>query len=205
MTDPVPPTPNQPSASARPEPRHAVVQFPGGLRVAFRWTGSDQAEALFALTEAGGSLSDYGTLVSADPDRLCRAEVRVEGPTAVWTARLASTIFDEPEGAFWDEPGLLLVAYGFTTYGFGARDGSLHWSHTAKTPLVAMLLSSRLPHVLVQTELETFAIRPDGDVAWRVVHSDVVVEAGLVGGRLALESFGGQSSSLDPLTGRPGR
>jgi hypothetical protein len=63
-------------------------------------------------------------------------------------------------------------------------------------------VSSRLPHILVQTELETFAIRPDGEVAWRVAHSDVVVAAQLVGGRLALGSFGGQTTSIDPLTGR---
>jgi outer membrane protein assembly factor BamB len=186
------------------EPRHAVVQFPGAIRVAFRWAGSNQSAAVFALTEAGGALTDYGSLVSPEPDRLCRAEVRVETPAGAWTARLASTIFDDPVGAFWDEHGLLLVAYGFTTYAFAARTGELRWSHRAKTPLVSMLLSSRLPHVLVQTELETFAIRPDGDVAWRVAHSDVVVDAQLVGGRLGLTSFGGQTSSLDPLTGRAG-
>ena len=194
----------EPRARLAPEPHHAVVQFPGAVRVSLRWAGSNQAAAVFALTEVGGELTDHGSLVSADPDRLCRAEVRVESPAGTWTARLASTIFDEPVGAFWDEHALLLIAYGFTTYAFEARTGALRWSHRAKTPLVTMLLSSRLPHVLVQTELETFAIRPDGEVAWRVAHSDVVVEAQLVGGRLGLASFGGQSSSLDPLTGRPG-
>jgi hypothetical protein len=187
-----------------PEPRHAVVQFPGAVRAAFRWAGSDQADAVFALTEVGGELTDYGPLVSTDPDRLCRAEMRVETPAGAWTARFASTIFDDPVGAFWDEHGLVVVAYGFSTYAFEARSGELRWSHRAKTPIVALLLSSRLPHVLVQTELETFAIRPDGEVAWRVAHSDVVVEAQLVGGRLGLASFGGQTSSLDPLTGRAG-
>lgn len=159
---------------------------------------------MFALTEAGGPLTDYGSLVAADPDALCRAEIRVESPAGAWTARLASTIYDEPAGAFWDEPGLLVVAYGFATYAFDARAGTLRWSHRAGTPLVTILVSSRLPHVLVQTELETFAIRPDGEVAWRVSHSDVVVAAQLLGGRLALASFGGQTSSLDPLTGRSG-
>jgi hypothetical protein len=159
---------------------------------------------VFALTEAGGELTDHGSLVSQDPDRLCRAEVRVETPSGPWTARLASTIFDDPIAAFWDEPGLLLVAYGFVTYAFEARSGQLRWSHRAATPLVTILLSSRLPHVLVQTEIETFAIRPDGEVAWRVAHSDVVVGAQLIGGRLTLASFGGQTSSLDALTGRAG-
>jgi hypothetical protein len=181
-----------------------VVQFPGAIRAAFRWAGSNQAGAVFALSELGGELTDYGSLVSSEPDRLCRAEVRVESPAGAWSARLASAIFDDPVGAYWDEHGLLLVAYGFATYAFTARTGELVWSHAAKTPLVALLLSSRLPHVLVQTELETFAIRPDGEVAWRVAHSDVVVEAQLLGGRLGLASFGGQTSSLDPLTGRSG-
>jgi hypothetical protein len=152
----------------------------------------------------GGDLTDHGTLVASDPDRLCRAEVRVETPAGAWTARLASKIFDDPVGAFWDEPGLLLIAYGFATYAFAARTGELRWHHRAGTPLVALLVSSRLPHVIVQTELETFALRPDGEVAWRVAHSDVVVAAQLVGGRIALASFGGQGSSLDPLTGRAG-
>ncbi len=187
-----------------PEPRHAVVQFPGAVRAAFRWGGSDQSRAVFALSEVGGELADYGSLVSADPDRLCRAEVRVETPAGAWTARLASTIFDDPVGAFWDEPALLLIAYGFATYAFAARSGELRWNHRARTPLVALVASSRLPHVLVQTELETFAIRPDGEVSWRVAHSDVVVEAQLVGGRLGLTSFGGQAASLDALTGRSG-
>jgi len=55
----------------------------------------------------------------------------------------------------------------------------------------------------VQAEIETFAIGPDGEVAWRIAHSDVVTEAALVGGRLVLTSFGGQLSALDPRTGRP--
>ena len=195
---------NESPSKVAAEPRHAVVQFPGAIRAAFRWANSGQAAAVFALSEAGGTLTDYGTLVGPDPDRLCRAELRVESPAGAWTARLASTIFDEPVGAFWDEPRLLVVGYGFATYGFQARSGELAWSHRAGTPLVAILLSSRLPHALVQTELETFAIRPDGEVAWRVTHSDVVVEASLMGGRLGLASFGGRSSSLDPLTGRAG-
>ena len=82
--------------------------------------------------------------------------------------------------------------------------GSCAGATPLSTPLVTVIASPRLPHVLLQTELETFAIRSDGEVAWRVAHSDVVVEARLVGGRLGLASFGGQESSLDPLTGRAG-
>ena len=181
-----------------------MVQFPGGIRASFRWAGSGQAAAVFALSEVGGNLTDYGDLIAVEPDALCRAEVHVESPAGAWTARLASRIFDEPASAFWDEPGLLVVGYGFETYGFDARTGELRWHHSAHTPLVTVIASPRLPHVLLQTELETFAIRSDGEVAWRVAHSDVVVEARLVGGRLGLASFGGQESSLDPLTGRAG-
>ena len=64
--------------------------------------------------------------------------------------------------------------------------------------MLAVLGSSRLPHVLVQAEVETFAIEADGEVAWRVAHSDVVTEAELVGGRLVLTSFDGQVRALDP-------
>jgi hypothetical protein len=56
--------------------------------------------------------------------------------------------------------------------------------------------------VIVQSELETFAIEADGTVAWRIAHSDVVTAADLVGGRLVLTSFDGQVRALDPVTGR---
>ncbi len=87
-------------------------------------------------------------------------------------------------------------------YAFGARSGELRWSHRSHTPLVRILGSSRLSHVIVQAEIETFAIEPDGEVAWRIAHTDVVTEANLVGGRLVLTSFAGQLSALDPQTGR---
>ncbi len=65
-----------------------------------------------------------------------------------------------------------------------------------------VLGSSRLPHVLVQAEIETFAIEADGEVAWRVAHTDVVTAAELVGGRLILTGFDGQVRAIDPGTGR---
>ena len=70
------------------------------------------------------------------------------------------------------------------------------------SPVLVVLGSSRLPHVLVQSEIETFAIRGDGEVAWRVAHSDVVKGAELVGGRLVLSSYSAEVQALDPLTGR---
>jgi hypothetical protein len=157
---------------------------------------------VFALSEAGGTLEDLGPLVSASFEELCRAELRIDGPGGPWTARLASTIYDEPAGLVWDDAGLFVVKYGFHTYGFESRTGTLRWSHRSASPLIAVFGSPRLPHLIVQSEIETFAIEPDGTVGWRIAHTDVVSEAALVGGRLVLTSFGGQASTIDPLTGR---
>src|SRR4029078_6037867 len=98
--------------------------------------------------------------------------------------------------------GLLVVKYGFHTFGLDAATGELRWEHRSASPVIAVLGSSRLPHVLVQTEIETFAIEADGTVAWRVAHSDVVTAVELVGGRLVLTGFDGQVTGLDPATGR---
>ena len=184
------------------EVRHRVVAFPGGLRASFRWAGSGQAAAVFALTEAGGPLVDLGEVSGPDPDRRCRAELRVESPSGPWTVRLASTISDEPAGLLWDSEGLLIVSFGFHCYALGARTGELRWSHRSASPVVAVLGSPRLPHVILQAEIETFALEPSGEVAWRVAHSDVVAQAELIGGQLVLTAFSGQVRALDPLTGR---
>jgi len=68
--------------------------------------------------------------------------------------------------------------------------------------VLAVFASSRLRHVVVQAELETFAIEADGTVAWRIAHTDVVTAASLVGGRLVLTGYGGGVNSIDPATGR---
>ena len=184
-------------------PAHDLtVAYPGGLRARWRWAGSGEGAEVFALSEAGGTLEDHGPLVAPDPESRCRAELRIDGPAGAWTARFASTINDEPAAVLWDTPGLLVVKYGFHAYGLDARAGTLRWSHRSATPILAVLASSRLRHVLVQSELETFAIEADGAVAWRIAHSDVVTDAGLVGGRLVLTSYSGQSNVLDPATGR---
>jgi hypothetical protein len=190
------------SARVTPEPRNATIAYPGGLRARWRWAGSGSAAAVFALSESGGGLVDLGPRVAADPDALCRAELRLEGPRGAWTARFASLIHDEPRGLHWDTAGLLVVAYGFHTYGLETATGEPRWDHRSATPLIALLGSPRLAHVIVQAEIETFAIEPDGAVAWRVAHSDVVTAADLVGGRLVLTGFDGQVSALDPATGR---
>ena len=184
------------------EPRNATVTYPGGFRARWRWGGSGSVREVFALSEAGGELTDHGPLVSSAPDALCRAELRVEGPVGTWTARFASTIFDEPAAVPWDTAGLLVVRYGFHVYGLDARTGALRFSHRSAAPLVALLGSSRLAHVIAQSEIETFALEADGRVAWRIAHSDVVTAAELVGGRLVLTSYSGQVVALDPATGR---
>ena len=189
-------------AAVSDEPRNATVTYPGGLRARWRWGGSGSGPAVFALTEAGGSLIDLGPTVSADPDALCRAELRIEGPRGAWTVRFASLIHDDPRAIHWDSAGLLVVAYGFHTYGLETATGEARWDHRSASPIVALLASPRLAHVLVQSEVETFAIEPDGTVAWRLAHSEVVVGADLVGGRLVLTGFGGQVTALDPTTGR---
>ncbi len=184
------------------EAHRSVVRYPGGLTVRFRWAGTGRAEDVFSLTEAGGRLDDHGALVSASPDRLCRAEIRVEAPGTTWTARFASPIFDGPTAFFWDVPGLLVVKYGFRVYGLAARTGELRWSRESGAPVIDILGSSRIDHVLVQSEIDTVAVRADGSVAWRLAHSDVVAGADLVGGRLVLTSYGGEVSAFDPQSGR---
>jgi outer membrane protein assembly factor BamB len=185
------------------EPRNATITYPGGLRARWRWGGSGQGPAVFALSEAGGTLHDLGTRVSPEPDALCRAELRLEGPRGAWTARFASTIFDEPRATYWDTAGLLVVAYGFHTFGLDAASGEPRFEHRSATPLIGLFGTPRFDHVVVQSELETFALEADGTVAWRVAHSDVVTAAELIAGRLVLTGFDGQINALDPATGRP--
>jgi hypothetical protein len=184
------------------EVQRSAVQYPGGLAARYRWAGSGQAEAVFALSETGGSLTDLGSMATEAPDRACPAELRVEGPLGAWTVRFASPIFDEPQGLLWDEPGLLVVKYGFVTYALAGRTGELRWHLACGTPIVAVLGSSRLDHVLVQGEVETIAVRADGSVAWRAAHDEVVTEAEMVGGRLVIVGFDGRARALDPTTGR---
>src|SRR6186713_2438246 len=120
------------------QPRDATVAYPGGLRARWRWAGSGQADAVFALSEVGGELRDLGPEVSADPDSLCRAELRIDGPAGAWTVRLASTINDEPTAQLWDTAGQLVVKYGYHTFGLDARSGAREWGHRSATPVLAV-------------------------------------------------------------------
>ena len=187
------------------EPQRSVITYPGGIRVRTIWGSSGQAATVFALSEVGGSTVDLGTMAGPDPDALSRAEMRVETPAGPWTVRLASRVGGDPTGFAWDSAGELVIAYGLIAYAFDARSGELRWAHRSGTPIFAVLGSPRLDNVIVQSEIETFAIAADGDVIWRVAHSDVVTAAELVGGRLVLTGYAGEVSSLDPLTGRAAR
>jgi outer membrane protein assembly factor BamB len=147
-------------------------------------------------------VADHGAIVSADPDRLCRAEMRVEGPVGTWTARFASRIYDEPQAVLWDTAGLLLVSYGFHLYALSARSGELRWTSVSAVPLVETFVSSRLPHAVVQSQLETRALDQAGSVVWRVALNDVIAEAALLGGRLVLTGASGAIVTLDPMSGQ---
>lgn len=184
------------------EVRRATIQYPGGLAARYRWGGSTSADEVFGLSESGGALTDHAQLAGADPSRMCRAELRIEGPLGEWTVRFASPIFDDPAGLLWDTEALLLVKYGFRLYALGSRTGELRWSHLSGTPIIAVLGSPRLDHVIVQTEVETLALAPDGETRWRVAHSDVISAAELIGGTLTLNSYGGDVVAFDPATGR---
>lgn len=184
------------------EVQRTAVQYPGGLAARYRWAGSNAAADVFGLSESGGSLTDLGPLVSAEPDRLCRAEMRIEGPLGEWTARFASTIYDEPTAQLWDTEALLVVKYGFAAYALASRSGELRWWHASGTPLVAVLASPRLAHVILQSEVETTALDGSGEVVWRVAHSDVISAVELVGGTLALTSYAGDVAALDPRSGQ---
>lgn len=198
--------PEAPRAGETPV-REALVDVPGGLRARIRWTGSGGGRALNELptaeaTEPPVGLVDHGSLVADDPEARCQAELRVVGPGAAWGVRLASTIYDEPAVLHWDSEGLLVVRYGFHCYGFEARSGALRWLHRSASPIIGCFGSPRLRHLIVQAEIETFAIEGDGSIAWRIGHSDVVAAAELVGGRLVLESYRGERAVLDPASGR---
>ncbi len=184
------------------EVQRLSVGYPGGLAARYRWGGSGSGEAVFALSESGGDLTDHTALVGGDPARMCRAELRVEGPLGTWTARFASPLFDEPTGLFWDAEAQLVVKYGFFVYGLAGRSGELLWTYRSGTPVVTVLGSSRLSHVIVQSEVETLALDREGAVRWRVAHSDVIAGAELVAGTLTLLSYGGDLVAFDPGTGR---
>ena len=189
--------------TAEPEIGRLSVQYPGGFSARYRWGGTGRADEVFGVSEGSGTLSDYGIDGPAlATETSCRAEIRVEGPAGGWTARFASPFFDEPTGVFWDTQGLLLVKYGFVLYAFNGRSGELVWSFVSGTPTLAILASTRIDHVVLQTELETIALASDGEVIWRAAHNDVITDAQLIAGRLDLTTYSGAHLYLDAKTGQ---
>ena len=71
----------RPRLGAVSEVQRLSVGYPGGLAARYRWGGSGSGEAVFALSESGGALTDHAALAGGDPARMCRAELRVEGPS----------------------------------------------------------------------------------------------------------------------------
>ena len=93
------------------------------------------------------------------------------------------------------------IGTGFTLFALNGRTGELGWSYVSGTPTLAILASSRIDHVLLQTELETIALDANGEVVWRAAHSDVITNAELIAGRLDLTTYGGAHLYLDAKSG----
>ena len=95
-------------------------------------------------------------------------------------------IHDEPRATYWDTAGSARRRVRLPHVRARLRPGEPAWDHRSATPIIGLFGSPRLDHVVVQAELETFAIESDGTVAWRVAHTDVVTAAEFIGGRLVL-------------------
>ena len=175
----------RPRAAAVSEVQRATVGYPGGLAARYRWGGSGSAEEVFALSRERRRPDRPRRAGRRRPRRGCAApSCASRGRWATWTARFASPVFDEPAGLVWDTEAQLVVKYGFRVYGLASRSGELRWSHLSGTPVVAVLGSPRLDHVILQSEVETLALDAAGEVRWRVAHSDVIA-ARRAGGRHA--------------------
>ena len=186
-----------PSRATRPSPT------PAGCAPAGAGAAAARAPAVFALSEAGGTLIDLGAA------RRGRSRCRCAGPSSGSRVRAARGRPASPRRSttsrrrcYWDTAGLLVVEYGFHAYGLDARPATRAGS-TARRRRSSPCSGRRgCAHVVVQAELETFAIEPDGTVAWRIAHSDVVTAAELVGGRLVLTELRRPGQRARPATGR---
>ena len=117
--------------------------------------------------------------------------------SGAWSVRLASTINDEPAAQLWDTAGQLVLVRLPHVRAPGA-DGRAAVEPPFGDAVLAIFARHRGCGVVVQAELETFAIEADGTVAWRIAHSDVVTEAAMVGGRLVLTGYGGGVNAWTP-------
>ena len=140
---------------------------------------ADRAPAVFALSEAGGALVDLSPVAAGSRAAVPRRAAprgparRVVGALRVAHPRRAARAPLGHRRRCWSSPT------GSTPTASRSRRARPRWDHRSATPIIALLGSPRLAHVIVQSELETFAIEPDGTVAWRVAHSDVVTAADL--------------------------
>ena len=144
--------------------------------------------------------------VGGDFDALCRAELRIEAPGGAWTARLASTIFDEPAALFWDnarpvrrEVRLPHVRvrrpFGRPALVSPLRDAAPRGIRVAATGPRRRPVRDR--------DVRDRARRRRSPGGSPTPTSSPGAE--LVGGRLVLTSYGGAATALDPATGRSDR
>ena len=124
-----------------------------------------------AMSEVGGTLTDHGSLVSADPDRLCRAELRVEGPLGALDGAVRVGHQRRTRPACCGTPrGCCSCATASGSTPSRAAPATCAGAATAARPWSRSLGSSRLDHVIVQSEIETVALDGAGSVVWRLAH-----------------------------------
>ena len=115
------------------EPRQAVVSYPGGLRVRYRWAGSGQGAAVFALTRGRRPAPRLRRSHGPDLERLCRAELRGRrarpAPGPPGSRRRSST---SRAGLPGTSPGCSSSSTGSSAYGLAARTGELRWLHRSR-------------------------------------------------------------------------
>ena len=201
---PIAPPPDR--AIVRPSRGNSTIAYPGGLRARWRWGGSGSGPQVFALSEVGGDAGRPRARASPPTPSPVPRRAAPRGPARRLDGAVRLAHLTTSRGRCTGTPRACSSSpTGSTPSASRSRSGDARWDHRSATPIIALLGSPRLAHVVVQAELETFAIEPDGTVAWRVAHSDVVTAAELVGGRLVLTSFGGQVQRARPGDGPLGR
>ena len=93
------PDPARAPAVSRTEPRNATVTYPGGLRARWRWGGSGQRPAVFALSEAGGTLIDLARGSAPIPTPCAGPSSGSRDRAAPGRPASPRLIHDEPRGA----------------------------------------------------------------------------------------------------------
>ena len=133
------PAPDPDTAAVSDEPRNATVTYPGGLRARWRWGGSGPAPAVFALTEAGGSLIDLGPRSRPIPmpcaGRSSGSRDRA-APGRSGSRRSSTTTRVRCTGT---APGSWSSPTGSTPTASRPRPASARWDHRSASPIVALL------------------------------------------------------------------